>query len=87
MLPIRLEASCSVDALLCLTLLQRRVISLLAVLPNDPELLAEMRALRRSNEDMHAALRAIASHAAKTSRLLDRAMPDGDAIATREATV
>lgn len=43
---------------------------------NGQELIDEMRLLR-------AEMRATAGHTAKTARLLDRAMPDGDALATR----
>ena len=53
------------------------------------EMAAEIRALRAEvaalRAESSAENRAIASSAVKTARLLERAMPDGDAIATREA--
>lgn len=53
---------------------------------DNSELVAEVRALRADNANMRAELQAIAGHTAKTSRLIERAMPRGDAIATREVT-
>ena len=53
------------------------------------EMTAEIRALRAElaalRAESSAENRAIASSSGKTARLLERAMPDGDAIATREA--
>ena len=52
--------------------------------PNDANaaLVAEVKALR---EELRAGQAQIASNTGKTSRLLDRAMPDGDAMSTRVA--
>ena len=50
-------------------------------------LIAEVRALRADNADLRAEVRAVVTHTARTARLLDRVMPDGDALAVRvEAT-
>jgi len=49
----------------------------------NADIVSELRFLRRDNAAMRAELQAIASHTNKTARLLDRAMPDGDALATR----
>jgi hypothetical protein len=46
-------------------------------------LIAEVRALRADNADLRAEVRAVVTHTARTNRLLDRVMPDGDALAVR----
>jgi hypothetical protein len=46
-------------------------------------LIAEVRALRADNADLRAEVRAVVTHTARTARLLDRVMPDGDALAVR----
>jgi hypothetical protein len=51
----------------------------------DESVVAEIRALREEVKGLRAEAQATAGHTAKTSRLLDRAMPDGDALATRTA--
>lgn len=50
---------------------------------NDAALLSELRALRQSNEDMRAEVRAVVKHTADTKRALQRVMPDGDALSIR----
>ncbi len=45
-----------------------------------------LHAVLQSNADMSAELRAIATATVKTARLIDRAMPEGDAISTRAVT-
>jgi hypothetical protein len=45
-----------------------------------------LHSLLQSNADMSAELRAIATATVKTARLIDRAMPEGDAISTRAVT-
>jgi hypothetical protein len=52
---------------------------------NNDEMVAELRALRREVLDLRHEARATAGHTSKTARLLERAMPDGDALATRAA--
>jgi hypothetical protein len=52
---------------------------------DNAALLAELRGLRAEVNGLRAETRATVSHTAKTARLLDRAMPDGDALATRVA--
>lgn len=52
---------------------------------NSIELIAEIRALRSEVAGLRAEAQATAGHTSKTARLLDRAMPDGDALATRVA--
>lgn len=49
------------------------------------DVVAELRALRADVSDLRAEARATASHTARTSRLLDRAMPDGQSIQTTTA--
>jgi hypothetical protein len=49
---------------------------------ND-EMVQELRALRQEVAGLRAEAQATAGHTSKTARLLDRAMPDGDALATR----
>ncbi|MEP6587510.1 MAG: phage tail length tape measure family protein [Polaromonas sp.] len=49
---------------------------------ND-EMIQELRALRQEVAGLRAEAQATAGHTSKTARLLDRAMPDGDALATR----
>jgi hypothetical protein len=51
----------------------------------NAELIAEVRALRQEVAGLRAEAQATAGHTSKTARLLDRAMPDGDALATRVA--
>lgn len=51
----------------------------------DEAVVAEIRALREEVRGLRSEAQATAGHTAKTSRLLDRAMPDGDALATRVA--
>lgn len=51
----------------------------------NAELIAEVRALRSEVAGLRAEAQATAGHTSKTARLLDRAMPDGDALATRAA--
>ena len=51
---------------------------------ND-EMVQELRALRQEVAGLRAEAQATAGHTSKTARLLDRAMPDGDALATRTA--
>jgi len=53
---------------------------------NNAALLAELKALRAEVVQLRAETRATAQHTGKTARLLDRAMPDGDALTTRPAT-
>jgi hypothetical protein len=53
---------------------------------NNDEMVAELRALRREVADLRHEARATASHTSKTARLIERAMPDGDALATRVMT-
>lgn len=53
---------------------------------SDGAMVQELRALREEVRGLRAEAQATASHTNKTARLLDRAMPDGDALATR-ATV
>jgi hypothetical protein len=50
---------------------------------SNAALVAEIKALREDNSLMRAELRAIASHTQKSAKLMERAMPDGDAWATR----
>ncbi len=52
---------------------------------NNDEMVAELRALRREVTDLRHEARATANHTSKTARLIERAMPDGDALATRTA--
>ena len=52
----------------------------------NAELIQEVRALREEVRGLRAEAQATAGHTSKTARLLDRAMPDGDALATRVAT-
>lgn len=52
---------------------------------DNAALLAELRALREEVAMLRAEARATASNTGKTARMLDRAMPDGDALATRVA--
>ena len=52
---------------------------------NNDALIAEIKSLREEVKGLRAEAKATAGHTAKTSRLLDRAMPDGDALATRVA--
>lgn len=52
---------------------------------NSIELIAEIRALRSEVAGLRAEAQATAGHTSRTARLLDRAMPDGDALATRAA--
>jgi hypothetical protein len=49
------------------------------------DVVAELRALRADVSDLRAEARATASHTAKTARLIDRAMPDGQSIQTTTA--
>lgn len=49
-------------------------------------LIDEIVALREEVTMLRAETRATAQHTSKTARLLERAMPDGDALSTREAT-
>jgi len=51
---------------------------------NDP-LIGEIRMLRKEVVGLRAETQAVAGHTAGTKRLLDRAMPDGDALSTRVA--
>lgn len=53
--------------------------------PATEPVVAELRALRAEVSDLRAETRATASHTAKTARLLDRAMPDGQSIQTTVA--
>ena len=46
------------------------------------ELVNELRALRQSNENMRAELRAIASATVKTAKILGRVTQDGESITT-----
>lgn len=50
----------------------------------NAELIAEIRLLNRRLETLEANTQATALHTQKTSKALERAMPNGDAIATRE---
>ena len=52
----------------------------------DALLLDEIKALRAEVSALKAANTATATHTAKTARLLDRVMPDGDALSVRTAT-
>lgn len=52
---------------------------------SNADLVAEMRALRAEVSNLRAETRATATHTAKTARLLDRAMPDGNSIQTTTA--
>jgi hypothetical protein len=52
----------------------------------DALLLDEIKALRAEVAALKAANTATATHTAKTARLLDRVMPDGDALSVRTAT-
>jgi hypothetical protein len=49
------------------------------------EMVQELRALRTELAGLRSEAAATAGHTSKTARLLDRAMPDGDALATRVA--
>jgi hypothetical protein len=51
----------------------------------DEAVVSEIRALREEVRGLRAEAQATAGHTSKTARLLDRAMPDGDALATRVA--
>ena len=53
---------------------------------SNAEMVQELRALRAEVAGLRAEAQATAGHTSKTARLLDRAMPDGDALATRAAT-
>ncbi|MDD5332107.1 MAG: phage tail tape measure C-terminal domain-containing protein [Rhodoferax sp.] len=53
---------------------------------SDPELISEMKLLRAEVEGLRDEARATAGHTSKSARLLERAMPGGDAIATRAVT-
>lgn len=55
------------------------------MLGGDGEMLQELRALRQEVAGLRAEAQATAGHTSKTARLLDRAMPDGDALSTRIA--
>jgi len=52
---------------------------------NNEALVTEIKALREEVKGLRAEAKATAGHTAATSRLLNRAMPDGDALATRAA--
>jgi hypothetical protein len=52
----------------------------------DDALVAEIRALREELKGLRAESQATARNTYQTQKLLDRAMPDGDALATRTAT-
>ena len=52
---------------------------------SNDEMVQELRALRQEVAGLRAEAQATAGHTSKTARLLDRAMPDGDALATRTA--
>jgi hypothetical protein len=53
---------------------------------NNTALLAELKALRAEVVQLRAETRATAQHTGKAARLLDRAMPDGDALSVRATT-
>lgn len=53
---------------------------------SNVELIAEIRLLNKRLETLEANTQATALHTQKTSKALERAMPNGDAIATREVT-
>ncbi|MFZ6801925.1 phage tail length tape measure family protein [Undibacterium sp. Di24W] len=50
---------------------------------SDQDLIAEIKLLREEVQGLRAEAQATAGHTSKTARLLDRAMPDGDAWQTR----
>jgi hypothetical protein len=52
---------------------------------NNEALIAEIRALRKEVEGLRYEARATASNTGQTAKLIGRAMPDGDALATRAA--
>jgi TP901 family phage tail tape measure protein len=52
-------------------------------LVDNSDLIAELKALRSEVAMLRAETRATATHTNKTAKLLERAMPDGDALATR----
>jgi len=52
---------------------------------DNSELVLEIQRLNLRLATIESNTASTAGHAAKTARLLDRAMPDGDALATREA--
>jgi TP901 family phage tail tape measure protein len=52
----------------------------------DAVLVEEIRRLREEVAQLRTETRATATHTAKTARLLDRVMPDGDALSVRTAT-
>ena len=54
---------------------------------DDGALLEELRALREELAHLRAETRATARHTSKTASLLERAMPDGDALAVRETAL
>lgn len=54
--------------------------------PRESGTASLLQAVLQSNANMSAELRAIATATVKTARLIDRAMPEGDAISTRAAT-
>lgn len=52
-------------------------------LVDNSDLIAELKALRNEVSMLRAEARATATHTNKTAKLIERAMPDGDALATR----
>jgi hypothetical protein len=55
------------------------------MLGGNDALIAEVVALREEVVMLRAETRATINHTGKTARLLERAMPDGDALSTRVA--
>lgn len=54
---------------------------------NNQELIREIQKLREEVKSLRAETQAVAGHTAKSARLLDRAMPDGDSLAVTIITV